>query len=190
MWLLNKALKWNPNGHRIITEVWCKAHFGERNYTVTAIQYVLNRGGFCVTYELCKPMHRYMHKCTGCFGQENCRVESSVNRFSACDLSWRNHFGGKKEEVQSLCPLNSAKGPTGADSTWAVGICQLVTALSLPDHFTQATSHLVPTTSDHAILTKVWMDNPEVLCDDYLQIEDRIKTKQQCGLKYEGKKLQ
>ena len=60
------------------------------------------------------------------------------------------------EEVQSLCPLNSAaKGPTGADSIWAVGISQLVTALSLPDRFTQATSHLVLTTSDHAILAKI-----------------------------------
>lgn len=136
-------------------------------------------------------MHRYTHKCTGCFGQENCRVEPSVNCFSVCNLNWRNHFGRKKDEVQSLCPLNSAaKGPTGADGIWAVGICQLVTAPSLPDHFTQATSHLVLTTSDHAILTKVWMDNPEVLCNDYLQIEDRIKTKQQWELKYEGKKLQ
>ena len=63
---------------------------------------------------------------------------------------------GIKEEVQSLCPLNSvAKGATGADSIWAVSICQLVTALSLPDHFTQVTNHLVLTTSDHGILSKI-----------------------------------
>lgn len=195
MWILTKALQWKLNGCRIITEVWSKSRFSERNYTLTAIQYVLNRDGFCVTYELCKhvckPMYRHTHKCTDCFSQENCRVESSISCFSVCDPNWRNRFGVRKEEVRSLCPLNSAaKGATGTDSIWAVGICQPVTALSLPYHFTQVTSHLVLTTSDCAILSKIWMDNPEGLCTDYLQIEDQIETKQQHRLKHEGIKLQ
>lgn len=95
---------------------------------------------------------------------------------------------GKKEEVQSLCALNSAaKGATGADSSWAIGTCQVLTALSLPDHLTQVTSHL--TTSDHTNLSKIWTDDPEGLFSDSLQIEDWIKTKQKHGLKYEGIKL-
>lgn len=65
-------------------------------------------------------------------------------------------LGKKRGEVQSFCPLNSAaKRVTGADSIWAIGICQLATALSLPDHFTQVTSHPVLTTSDHTILSKI-----------------------------------
>lgn len=96
----------------------------------------------------------------------------------------------RKKEVQSLSPLNSAaKGATGADSIWAIGIRQPVTALSLPDPFTQVTGHLVLTTSHRAILSKMWTDNPEGLRNDYLQTEDQIKTKQQRVLMYKGIKL-
>lgn len=95
---------------------------------------------------------------------------------------------GKKEEV-SLCVLLTLllREGTGAGTIWAVYIYQLVTEWSLPDHFSQVTNHLVLTASDHAILSKIWMDSPEVLCNDYLQKEDWIKTKH--GLKSEEVKL-
>lgn len=64
------------------------------------------------------------------------RVESSINSFSLCNLNWRNHFGGEERKKFCPSPLNSAaEEVTGADSIWAVGICQLVTALHCHQSF-------------------------------------------------------
>lgn len=133
-------------------------------------------------------MPRYMHKCIDYFGQEKCRVESPINCFVVWSLNWRNHFEEKRKKFSPSVPWTGLlREPLeGADSSWAVGICHVLTALSLPDHFTQVTNHLVLTTSDHTNLSKIWTDDPEGLFSDSLQIEDWIKTKQKHGLKYEG----
>lgn len=114
---------------------------------------------------------------------------NDLHTVSQCVI-WTEGIATLGEKRKKLVPVSFQQWEgTGAGTIWAVCICQIVTEWSLPDHFAQVTSHLVLTAPDHGILSKTWMDNPEVLCNDYLQKEDWIKTKQQHGLKYEEVKL-
>lgn len=139
-------------------------------------------------------MHRKTHKCKDSFSHETCRMEWSTLCFSVCDLNWSNyHFGGKKGEV-SPCSLLLSTVSAAKRRHWCwhhLGCLHLpvVTEWSLPDHFSQVTSHLVLTASDHAMTSArfkwtVLKCSAMTICRKI----DRMKTKQQHGLKYEEEK--
>lgn len=64
--------KWPQNCDRGVKKVTLKKNPKKH---ASATQYLLNRCDFCVTYELCKSMHRKIHKCKDYFSQETCRME-------------------------------------------------------------------------------------------------------------------
>lgn len=111
-------------------------------------------------------MHRKTHKCKDSFSHKTCRIEWSTLCFSVCDLNCSNyHFGAKKEGV-SPCSILLSTVSAAKRRHWCVSAAKrrhwcwhrlgclhlpVVTEWSLPDHFSQVTSHLVLTASDHAM---------------------------------------